>query len=179
MNRIGEFVAYQAVWFVAVIGAGAGLGWAGPLAAAPLAAWQVASAPRPPRTALLGAVGLGCGLVVDGGFAAVGLVRHAAGGALAPAWILALWVVFAMTLHRSFALLQRRPGLAAVLGAVGGPLAYLGAARGWDAVTFAEPATAGLVALGIAWGITLPVLAFVARATAAEPRDASLEERAT
>ena len=174
MNRAVEFVAYQLAWFAAVIGAGAGLGWAGVAAAAPLAAWQVASAVRPARTAALGAAGLACGIVVDGGLAAFDVIRHASqppGWTTAPPWILALWIVFAMSLHRSLDMLRGRAWIAGALGFVGGPAAYLAAARGWGAVEFIAPTPVALAWLAAAWAGALALLAVVARITwAPSPR---------
>lgn len=170
MKNWVEAIAYQAVWFACVIGAGRGLWWPGVAAALPLAAWQVAWSPRPSATAALGAAGLAVGLAVEGGLSASGVLWHAAPGPSGwvgpPPWILALWPVFAMTLHRSFAFLQSRPWLACALGGIGGPLAYLGAARGWEAVRFAEPQITALAALALGWALALPLLAGFARATA-------------
>jgi hypothetical protein len=82
---------------------------------------------------------------------------------MAPAWILALWVTFALTFSQSLRYLQSRLWLAALLGLLGGPLAYLGAARGWHVVTFAEPAWRGLLALALGWALATPALAWLAR----------------
>ena len=54
--------------------------------------------------------------------------------------------------------------LAALLGAIGGPLAYLAAARLAGAVAFAAPAARGLAALALGWAVALALLAQVARA---------------
>lgn len=171
MKRAVEFVGYQLTWFVAVIGAGRGLWWAGVLAAAVLAAWQLGTSAHRVATASLALAGIAMGLLIDGGLAATGLLAYAASGpegwpGAAP-WILALWAVFSMSLHCSFDALQRRPLLAAALGAVGGPLAYLGAARGWEAVAFDAPAWRALLVLSMGWALAMPALARLARATAA------------
>ena len=68
------------------------------------------------------------------------LCRHLAILSLGPVWILAVWASLAVIVTRSLALLHRHPWAALLLGVVGGPLAYLGAARGWVAATFADPA---------------------------------------
>ena len=59
--------------------------------------------------------------------------------------------------------LHRRLLLAAVFGAIGGPLAYLGAARGWDVVQFAQPQWHSLLALAAGWAVAMPLLAWLAR----------------
>ena len=80
------------------------------------------------------AVAVASGVVIDGTLRAL-----AAGCATprrdpafpphgAPLWILCLWAAFALTLTRSLAWLMRRPWLAALLGALGAPLAYASAA---------------------------------------------------
>jgi hypothetical protein len=84
---------------------------------------------------------------------------------LAPAWILAMWVAFAMTLNHSLAFLKTSPMAALVLGAVGAPLAYLAAGRGFGAVEFTPPAWRGELAVGAGWAVALvllPSLAHVA-----------------
>ena len=48
---------------------------------------------------------------------------------LAPAWILALWALFAIALREPLRWLHGRWPLAALLGALGGPLSYAGAER--------------------------------------------------
>ncbi len=167
----GNLLGYQASWFVAVVAAGHGAWWPGVVATLAYAAWQLASAPDREGALRALALALLAGLVVDGLLARAGALRFAAAtpafptGA-APLWILGLWLAFAMTLTRSLAFLQQRLGLAAVFGAVGAPLAYLGAERGWHAVAFASPAWQVLLALAIAWAVVLPLLAVAARTRA-------------
>lgn len=161
-----SLIGYQLVWFSAVIGAGQGLAWVGVAAAAVFVVgeWWASSS----RGALLRlcALALVCGVVIDGVLSASGWAMHAAAwplAGIAPAWILALWCAFATTLLASLAILQRRLILAMVLGAIGGPLAYLGAARGFAAITFNEPRWHAVLWLAAGWGVALPLLAGCAR----------------
>jgi len=55
-----------------------------------------------------------------------------------------------------------RPLVGLLLGAIGGPLAYLGAARGWGAIAFAEPRWMAIVALVAGWAIAIPLLTMLA-----------------
>ena len=135
---LDQFIGYQLAWFITVIGAGNGLAWPSILASMAFVLWQVRASSTPGIELRLLVVALALGMLVDGAFAISGWVRYATpapawppGGA--PLWILALWASFAMTLNGSLRYLQGRMGMAVVLGAVGGPLAYLGAARGWAA----------------------------------------------
>lgn len=164
----GNLLGYQASWFAAVIGAGRGLWWPGVAAALAFVAWQSAIAVDRRRMFAVLAIALLVGAIIDGALAYGGLLRYAApmpslpaGGA--PPWILGLWLAFAATLQRSLAFLQRRPWLAAAFGAIGAPLAYLGAAHGWQAVVFVAPSWQALLALAGAWALALPLLATIAR----------------
>jgi hypothetical protein len=169
LNAIG----YQAVWFCAVIGAGNDRWWPAVAASLVFVAWQWAVSRQRGIDARLVGVALACGLVIDGGLAASGLARYAAAwpsAAFAPTWILAVWAAFAMTLNQSMRWMQARLRAAALLGAVGGPLAYLGAARGWNAVEFDAPQWPALLALGVLWLVAMPLLAGLARSWSHEER---------
>ena len=161
-----SLIGYQLVWFAAVIGAGRGLAWPGIASMLLYAACQLAATRHYRADLSLMATAIVLGLLVDGGMIRTGLASYAAAwpsAALAPAWILALWATFAMTFTQSLSWLQTRLWLAALLGAVAGPLAYMSAARGCHAVTFADPAWRGLLWLGIGWALATPALAWLAR----------------
>ena len=156
----------QAVWFIAVVAASYGRAWPGVLAAAVFVGGHVLAATRPRVELKLVAAALACGLVVDGIAASQGWLRYAAplsvGRALSPAWILALWASFAVTLNVAMRSVQRRLWLGALVGGIGAPLAYLAAERGWGAVHFADPAWKGVAWLALAWAMALPGLLWAA-----------------
>ena len=164
-NRLIGFIGYQAVWLIAVTGAGHDLWWPGPLALLPFAAWQITRSPQPrAELRLLLAIGvLGC--LLDSLYAGSGVLAFAAAEpapALAPIWIIAIWMAFALTLTTTFRFLDGHPWLAALLGAVGAPLAYLAANRGWHAVTFPHGEAAAMAALAAGWALALPVALWLA-----------------
>jgi len=166
MNFWISLVGYQLVWFASVIGAGHGLSWPSLLALALYASWQlVRSTERRADVALMAtAVALGC--VLDGGLLHFGLARYVPAwpmATMAPAWILALWAAFALTFTQSLSYLQTRPWLALLLGALGGPLAYQAAARGWQVAAFAQPIWPALLWLAVGWGLATPLLAWLAQ----------------
>lgn len=166
MKSWAGLVGYQLVWVTAVIGAAQGRAWPGILAALLYAAAQLALARRYKTDLSLMAAAIVLGLLLDSGLIHAGFGSYAApwpSAALAPAWILALWVSFSMTFTQSLAYLQTHLGLAAVLGALGGPLAYLGAQRGWQAITLADPSWHALLYLSVGWGLATPGLAWIAR----------------
>ena len=160
----------QVVWFIAVIAAGRGHAWPGVLAAAVFVCLHLWSVARPADEVRLVMLALLCGLVIDGVASAQGWVVYRAatfGGSLAPPWILALWASLAVTLNTGMRALQPRLWAGVLLGGIGGPLAYLAAARGWQAAEFAMPAWRGWTWLATAWALALPTLLWAARRLAA------------
>jgi len=171
MKFWASLVGYQLVWFTAVIGAGRGLAWPGIVAALLYAAGQLATTRLYKTNLSLMATAMVMGLLVDSGLIHAGLARFAAPWpmtGLTPAWILALWVAFSLTFTQSLAYLQTRLWLAALLGALGGPLAYLGAQRGWQAITISDPSWPALLYLSVGWGLATPSFAWLARRQSAD-----------
>jgi hypothetical protein len=102
---------------------------------------------------------------------------HATGAALAPHWIVAMWVLFATTLNHGFSWAKRSWVIASIAGLAGGPLAFFGGAN-LGAVEFSNTLLA-MVVIGIGWAILLPMLMLLADTIIdsvwLEPRDGVLE----
>lgn len=161
-----NLIGYQLVWFAAVIGAEHGVVWPGVPGMLLFAGSQLALSGHRRADLALMAVALVLGFVMDGGMIRAGFATYAAAwpsGGLAPAWILALWISFSLTFTQSLAYLQKRLWIALLFGGIGGPLAYLSAARGFHVVTFAAPQWHGLLWLSVSWAIAAPLLAWLAR----------------
>jgi hypothetical protein len=163
LARVANALGYQAVWIVAVAGAGAGGAWPGVVAALVFAALTLAFGGRRRDDLRTLAVALPLGFALDSLFVASGGMDYAQPWArpwawAAPLWVWALWTAFAMTLNHSLAFLRGRPGACALLGALGGPLAYWTAAGAFDAVDFTVPVAQVMAALALAWGLALPLL---------------------
>lgn len=154
-------VLYQATWLAAVAGAGQGLWWPGLVVLAVFAALQLGLGPwRRADACLFVGVSL-LGFVLDSTFVQFGLMRFQAPvpwPSLAPVWMVALWTSFALTLNHSLAFLQNRPLFAALLGAIGAPLAYWAAGRGWHAVAFPLGAAPMFGTTAIVWALLMPLL---------------------
>jgi hypothetical protein len=156
-----NFVLFQAGWLACVGGAASGLAAEGALVAIAIVAWHIARAARPSREAALALAAAATGLVFENLLVAAGLVRVPDG----VYWLVVLWALFATTLNGSLRALQGRPWLAALLGALGGPLAYYAGAR-MGALQFLQPA-AMLAVLAAGWALATPLLALLARRLAA------------
>lgn len=78
---------------------------------------------------------------------------------LAPAWIIAMWVLFGTVINHGMSWLKRNWIIATLFGLIGGPLAfYSGSMMG--AVKFTDTALA-LALLGAGWAILLPTLCLI------------------
>jgi hypothetical protein len=162
--RIINFVGYQALWFALVIGASRGTTALPVIAACAFVAMQIPFGSDPMADVRRLIVAVAFGTLVDGVPSLLGWWHYASpspalptGGA--PLWILALWASFATTIDRSLRVVQSRPWLGVLLGAIGGPLAYEAAARGWQAVVFTCPPALYLGWLGVNWAIAMALLA--------------------
>jgi hypothetical protein len=155
---LGNLFLYQAAWFACILGAAAGYPLLGTAASIGAVAWRMAWAQQ--RWAELQLILL-AGLV--GGawenlLTGLDWVRYqgAEPAGLAPLWIIALWLAFATTFNVSLRWLRPRPVLSALLGLIGGPLAWWGGAR-LGALELVDRDFA-LVMIGLGWAALMPLL---------------------
>lgn len=160
---IANVLGYQCAWWSCVASAAADRPALGMAASAAFALATLALGGRWREDLRTLAIALPLGFGMDSAFAASGWLVYAAGpwSPLAPGWIAAIWVAFAMTLNHSLAFLRSHLPIAAVLGLLGAPLAYSTAARGFGVLAFADPAPQVLVALALAWALLLPLVLVV------------------
>ena len=160
MANLLNFLALQLGWFACVLGAAHGHEYLGPLVVALLLAAHLARHPQRARELRLLAYVTPLGLAIDSSQVALGWIRYAGTpllGVLAPLWIAALWPLFGTTFRASMGWLRPRRLTAGVLGAVGGPLSYLGAER-LGALEILPARETSLLGLALTWGLALPVL---------------------
>jgi hypothetical protein len=165
VSTLLAFIAYELVWFAAVIGAGHGRVWPGVCAAALFIAWRLTVSQHRAIEARLLGLALIIGAALETCWVRTGLIHYAAAWPLgsSPAWLLALWASFGLTIVPLFGYLHARPWLAAALGAIGGPASYWAAGRGWHAVIFPSRPLPTLLALSLGWALALPLLTTLAR----------------
>lgn len=160
LNAIVNFLGFQSVWFLSLFGAGTGRAWLGAAGLVAFTVWHFRAMPNPRAELVIVLVSCALGFLVDTAFIQARLLSYAEPfpfAAVAPYWILGLWVNFALTLNGSLSWLQGRYLLAAVLGAVGGPLAY----RAGVGLGAAELRASGEVvygALALVWALAVPLL---------------------
>jgi hypothetical protein len=160
VRALVNFVGFQSVWFLSLFGAGTQRSWLGAIALAAFTLWHFRETPNPRAEFML--VGIACivGFIVDTTFIQAHLLAYAEPlpfAAVAPYWILCMWINFALTLNGSLRWLHGRYLLAAGLGAIGGPMAYVaGVKLGAAALLASETVVYG--ALAVAWAIAVPLL---------------------
>ena len=158
-RALANFVVFEAAWFACILGVAHGQPLWGTAALAVAVAWHLAICARPATELAL--VGLLCaiGLVAESVMVALGHVAYPCGQPvawLAPYWLVALWGEFAIALNVTLRWLRRRALLAAALGAVFGPLSFLGGVRLGAARFIDEPAA--LASLAVMWALLMPLV---------------------
>ena len=117
----------------------------------------------PVKEALFLACAALIGLAWESLVQASGLLQYpasSAAGVLAPHWIVAMWVLFATTINHGFSWVKRNWMLSALMGLIGGPMAFL-AGAGMGAVSFSNTPLA-LAVIGAGWMMLLPLLVLIA-----------------
>lgn len=159
-HPITNFLLFQLCWLANCVGAGAGWPLIGPVVSALWIALHL-SALGEDRVSeiwlLLAAAVLGYAadsVLVMSGF--IEFPPHAQLGGPSPLWMVALWVGFAATLRHALRWLGNRYLLSALLGAIGGPLAYR-AGEALGAIEISDPLS-GLIAVSVEWLVAMPLL---------------------
>ncbi|MGJ7544224.1 DUF2878 domain-containing protein [Variovorax sp. LT1R16] len=149
----------QLAWFAAVLGAAHHMPLAGTLCVVAVICWHLSVSAQPGREALLVALACAIGFSVETVVALQGHVAYPSGQPdphFAPYWMVALWGLFGIALNVSLRWLRPRLWLAALLGAIVGPVAFSSGVRlGGAAFVHTVPA---LFTLALVWGGVLPLL---------------------
>lgn len=155
---IFNFVQFQLLWWVCVLSAEPGLSAGALLLVTGLTLLHLhfVEGWRQSIPLLLAAL-IGC-LFDQVGYRMgwVDFSYHNSGASFIPLWMMALWLAFSCTLNVSLGWLQNQPLLAALLGAIFGPLAYWGAQQLGVVILSSE--IKGLVWVACEWAIALPLL---------------------
>jgi len=154
-----NLVIFDIAWFLSVVGGAREMPWLGPLAVLVALMIHFRAARNLTEEVLLILSCAIIGAVFDSFLVASGWVTYKAGlfsDHLAPYWIITMWMLFATTLNVSIRWLRGKPWLAALFGAVGGPISYLTGEKLGGIVLSNQPAA--VAALAIGWAIMMPML---------------------
>lgn len=165
LKLVLNVLAFKVTWLACVVGAANGIAWAGPLFWLGFFLFQRGVLGSPRGEWKLAASIAALGFCVDSLYVLTGLVAFDApwpSAFLAPIWIVAMWANYALTLNHSMRWFQDHLIIAASVGAVAGPGAYL-AGRALGAVEFLVPNSVMLPVLAVVWGLAVPLTLWLAR----------------
>ena len=166
-RNLANFLIFQSAWFITVLSAAAGqpyvgvvftLGWM-------LVHLHLFTSKATQELALLVIAAI-LGFMVDSLQVLLGVFSFPAQASLGwptTLWMVALWINLAATLNYSLSWLRNYYILAAILGAISGPLAYFGGSK-LGAMVFEMPWS--LAAVSLQWFICMPLLLYFARSNA-------------
>ena len=155
-SSIAKAILFQVAWFGCIFAAADGQLWLASLVIWTTALFLARGLPMP--LLVLGAAFNGLG---DGALCWLGLLLSADGSLQAwpPFWLMGLWVAFAALVPSGFSWLKGRLWLAAILGAVFGPISYASGVK-LGALQFG-PWTESMIGVAILWLIAFPTLVWL------------------
>lgn len=148
---------FQIVWFACVLGGAKGLLWPAIVSFAVLAIWQLPAKRRHSSDLKLLVAAIVLGLIFDSLWVQLGFLNYVEQrplSMLAPAWIIILWMGFALTINHSLTWMNSHPLLPLFLGAVCGPTSYLAGMK-LGAVEYQADMVLISACLAVSWGFSV------------------------
>ena len=168
MKLIANIGLFKIGWLACVYGAASGLAVEGCLLALLIVAFSVRRASNVQSELLTVILIALVGLLWETLVASQQLMIYAgqsdpqpSGIVLAPYWLVVMWALFATTINQSMGWLKERLIVAAGLGAIFGPLAFVAGEKLGAVVFLNEPAAMTMLAIG--WAILMPAVCMIAR----------------
>jgi hypothetical protein len=164
MNMLINVLVYQLCWFACILGGANGMPLLGVAIVMLAVAYHLFSAPVPRSEFILLIIATIIGGAWDSLLVAMGWLVYPSGtlvAGTAPYWMVALWAAFATTFNVSLRWFKQHLALAALFGAVGGPLAFLAGERLGGVIFTSYPAGLGALALG--WTLLMPLMLLIAQ----------------
>ena len=160
---IRNLVLFKLGWVACVMLAAAGQPVMATLVVAAVVMAHLATVPVKSKESMLLVSAAVIGMAWESLLVRFGIVSYPGytdAAALAPYWIVAMWVLFATTINHGLRWIKRSWIVASAAGLIGGPLAFFSGAQ-LGAVEFSNTLLA-LVSIGVGWAVLLPTLALVA-----------------
>ena len=159
MDKVINFVLFQAGWFSCVLLGTTDYHFLGPLLVAFIVMYHLKTLPNPLNEMRLLALAFAIGIIWENLLTVSGLLIYPQGQIMsiyAPIWIIAMWPLLTITLNLSLRWLKNRHLLAALFGGIGGPMAFLAGER-LGAVQIPN-LTLTVSILAIGWAMLFPVM---------------------
>ena len=161
IKAVANFVLFQISWFAAILGGAQGWPLMGSAPAIIVVAIHLyMNRNHLVREALLILCVTLLGVIVETGFVSFGALHYAGANAdavLPPIWIIALWFAFGTLPHGSLSWLSGRLWLQLFLGAVFGPLSYVGGAK-LGAATLSAPLISSIAMISVGWALAMVLI---------------------
>ena len=160
MQKLQNAIFFQITWFACVFGSAHNLVWPGLACCVAFTFWQLN--PKRYDNTDIKLVIYACviGLIIDTTWVQLGFIaykQHWPYSAIAPIWIIALWVAFALSINHSLKWLHRHPILPSLMGLLGAPLSYFAGQR-IGAISFTGQPILTLCCLALTWAIAVHFL---------------------
>lgn len=158
-----NYLGFQAAWFSIVLSAAAGRSEFGIALALLLVVLQLAVLVQIKRELCFVFLVAVIGSLLDGLVMYLGAFSFPVASPSLwpyPLWMSALWLSFAMTLNHSMLWLKSRYLVAALLGAICGPLCYI-AAQSFGAINLLEPLQFSLTAISLCWTVAMLLITYL------------------
>jgi hypothetical protein len=162
MNLVANFVGFQVGWFACVLGAANHMPVMGSLIAAVIVTYHLYRYSFALNECYLILAAVVVGFIWETIVISHDLLIYPLSEAaiVAPVWLVMMWALFATTINVSMAWLKRRWILAVIMGAIFGPMAFIGGEK-LGAVVFVDSKMALLV-LSLGWAILMPLILWIA-----------------
>ena len=163
MALLVNFIGFQVGWFACVLGAANDKELLGMIIALGVIIYHVVTQGDLRKELKLILVALAIGLLWETWVLNLDILRypsHPEALFWAPNWLIMMWALFATTINLSMRWLKGRWILALFMGAVFGPLAFIGGER-LGAVVFLD-STLSIITLSVGWGLLMPLLLWIA-----------------
>ncbi|WP_454062864.1 DUF2878 domain-containing protein [Candidatus Nitrospira salsa] len=161
-KTIINLLLFQVGWFACVLSGATQCPWIGALVAICIVVFHLFRAHTREAELKLVLIAVVIGAVWDSLLVWLNWLQYSSGILIphtAPYWIVLMWALFATILNVSLRWLRGRWLIAALAGAIGGPLAYYGGFR-LGALEFGDQ-SAALIALAVGWAVITPILIIV------------------
>jgi hypothetical protein len=163
MALLVNFIGFQVGWFACVLGAANDKELLGMIIALGVIIYHVATQGGSRKEIKLVLVAVAIGLLWETWVLNLDILRypsHPDALFWAPTWLIMMWALFATTINLSMGWLKGRWVLSVFMGAVFGPLAFIGGER-LGAVVFLD-STISIITLSAGWGLLMPLLLWIA-----------------
>ena len=163
MALLVNFIGFQVGWFACVLGAANDKELLGMIVALGVIIYHIVTQGDSFKELKLVLIALAIGLIWETWVLNLDILRypsHPDALFWAPSWLIMMWALFATTINLSMAWLKGRWVLSVFMGAVFGPLAFIGGER-LGAVVFLD-STLSIIILSVGWGLLMPLLLWTA-----------------